>query len=55
MSCEVPVIASDVAAIPEAITDGVNGFLTQAGDVDALSKSILTLLDDPILRQKMGK
>lgn len=50
----VPVVASDSQATRETIMDGVNGFLTPYGDVDALSERVLMLASDPQLRQEMG-
>jgi glycosyltransferase involved in cell wall biosynthesis len=41
--------------IPEIIDDGVTGFLVAERDVDALADRLGRLLDDPELRQKMGK
>jgi glycosyltransferase involved in cell wall biosynthesis len=55
LSCEVPVIATNIAAIPEAINDGENGLLVPAGDSEALSKSICLLLNEPDLGERMGK
>jgi glycosyltransferase involved in cell wall biosynthesis len=55
MSCEVPVIATSIAAVPEAIEDEKTGLLVQPGDVDALANAILRLLDDGSLRRNLGK
>jgi glycosyltransferase involved in cell wall biosynthesis len=54
MACGVPVVASNVCAIPEAIDNGINGILIQPGSIDELSDAICRLLGDPSLRQKMG-
>jgi len=54
MACGVPVVASNVCAIPEAIDNGVNGILIQPGSIDELADAICRLLGDPSLRQKMG-
>jgi glycosyltransferase involved in cell wall biosynthesis len=54
MACGVPVVASNVCAIPEVIDNGVNGILIQPGSVDELSEAISWLLGDPNLRRKMG-
>jgi glycogen(starch) synthase len=54
MSCESSVIASEICAIPEAITHFENGLLFSPGDVHELSESITTLLSDKVLRKKIG-
>lgn len=43
----VPVIASDLGALPEVVKDGVNGFLVAPGDVDALAGLFARLADHP--------
>lgn len=49
-----PVIASSVGGIPNAITDGKEGILIAAGDIPALTDALDTLLTDVIIRRKMG-
>lgn len=53
-ACGVPVVAYRVAGVPEAVSDGVTGFLVPAGDVAALSRSLGAAIDQPDLRQKVG-
>jgi len=53
MSSQVAVISSPVGGIPDAILDGVNGLLVEAGDVKALTQAIIKLLDSPVLRDKL--
>src|SRR5881392_2202815 len=55
MACEVPVIASRVGGIPEVISDGETGFLSEVGDVEKMAADAAKLLGDPNLRVKMGK
>jgi N-acetyl-alpha-D-glucosaminyl L-malate synthase BshA len=55
MACEVPVVASRVGGIPEVVTDGETGFLSEVGDVDKMSVDAARLLSDPTLRRDMGK
>jgi N-acetyl-alpha-D-glucosaminyl L-malate synthase BshA len=55
MACEVPVVASRVGGIPEVVTDGETGFLSEVGDVDKMAVDAARLLNDPILRREMGK
>ena len=54
MACEVPVIASRVGGIPEVITDGETGFLSQVGDVDKMAEDAARLLANESLRAEMG-
>ncbi len=55
MSMEIPCVASRITGIPELIDDGCNGLLFTAADVDALTAALKRLLDDPVLRQKLGR
>ena len=50
-----PVVASDLGGIPEMVDDGVNGFLFPAGDGEALTGRMATLIDSPELRKEMGQ
>jgi len=52
-----PVIASDAvgAAAGGLVEDGVNGFIIPERNIQALAVAMQKLLDDPDLRQKMGK
>lgn len=51
----VPIVASAVGGIPEIVIDGETGFLTQPGDVDAISRSVLKLLRDRELAKQLGE
>jgi len=55
MACEVPVIASRVGGVPEVVTDGETGFLSEVGDVEKMAKDAARLLTDAALRSEMGK
>lgn len=55
MACGIPVVASNVCAVPEIIQDGVNGFLVKPGSVRELAEGISTLLADPRMRRQMGQ
>ena len=50
-----PVVAVDAGALGELCQDGRNGFLTAQDDDTAIAKSLIKLLKDPSLREKMGK
>lgn len=51
----VPVVASCVGGIPEAVRDGVNGLLVPPADVDALARALERLLADPALAAEYGR
>jgi glycosyltransferase involved in cell wall biosynthesis len=51
----VPIVASRAGGIPEAVRDGVNGFLVPPGDVEAIGRAISRLLGDPALARRMGE
>ncbi len=55
MACEVPVIASRVGGLPEVVTDGETGFLSEVGDVEKMAANAARLLTDAALRSEMGK
>lgn len=49
-----PVVASHIGGLPEIVVDGETGLLTAPGDWCALREAIQRLLDDPVLRERMG-
>ena len=55
MSAGLPVVSTPVGGIPEAVTDGVEGYLVQPGDINRLSDCIDRLLGDAELRRRMGQ
>ncbi len=56
MSCGIPVVAFNSPCGPkDLITDGIDGFLLETGDIDGLSDRICTLITSPELRKKMGE
>ncbi|CFV22441.1 glycosyltransferase family 4 protein [Yersinia pseudotuberculosis] len=55
MRASLPVIASDVGGVCEAVNHGDNGFLVNRKDIYGLSKVIETLIENKELRLKMGK
>jgi glycosyltransferase involved in cell wall biosynthesis len=54
MSYGLPVIASNVGAVPEVVDDGVEGFLIKPGDVEALADRMTQLSRSAALRERMG-
>ncbi len=49
-----PVVATGVGGVGEAVVDGETGFVIRQGDVDNLRDRLRTIIADPILRQQMG-
>ena len=54
-ACRKPVVATRVGGIPEAICDGVTGFLVEPGDIEGLARRVQQLLDSPMERTRMGE
>ena len=54
MACGLPVIATRGGGIPEIVEDGKTGILVERGNSEALSRAILSLLEDEELRKTMG-
>jgi len=53
-ACGTPGIATAVGGIPEQIEDGQTGYLTPAGDAQALARRIMEFLSDDVRRKNMG-
>lgn len=54
MAYGMPVVATDVGGIAEAVEDGVNGYLIRPGEPDRLARCIESLAESTPLREKMG-
>ncbi|MBI4695867.1 MAG: glycosyltransferase [Gammaproteobacteria bacterium] len=54
MGCGCAVVASDLPAIRDAVSDGVNGLLVPPRDPDALATAIAALLGDGGLRERVS-
>jgi glycosyltransferase involved in cell wall biosynthesis len=54
LSCEVPVLASHVGGLPEAVVDGECGYLLKPDDVDGMIGMGIKLLANDGLRRQMG-
>ncbi|MFY1670462.1 glycosyltransferase [Plantactinospora sp. WMMB334] len=50
-----PVVGTEHGGIPEAVTDGVNGFLVAEHDVGGLAERLLGLLRDQDLSARLGR
>jgi glycosyltransferase involved in cell wall biosynthesis len=54
MACGTAIIASDIGGVPLAIKDNVNGLLVAPGSVEELKQSLIRLIADSILCEKLG-
>lgn len=54
LAAGLPVVASRVGQLPEAVLDGVTGLLVPPGDSGALAAAIGSLIDAPLARQRMA-
>jgi len=55
MSCELPIVATNVGGIPQQVKHGENGFLVESGNVKNFKEAIITLMDNGSLAIEMGK
>jgi|SRR5690625_1810539 len=55
MRARLPVIASKVGGIPEAVVDGKTGYLIPRGDIKELVRKLQLLISQPDLRYRLGK
>ncbi len=55
MAMERPVVGYDSGALPEIVTDGVEGLLVPPKQAEALANALIALLNDPTRRAEMGK
>jgi glycosyltransferase involved in cell wall biosynthesis len=54
MRAGLPVVASDIGGVKEAVADGRSGLLFPPGSVEKLKQALAELLRGPELRRKMG-
>lgn len=54
MACGRPVVACDAGALPELCKSGRNGYLFLVGDPTGMAKSIVRILQNPTMGEKMG-
>jgi glycosyltransferase involved in cell wall biosynthesis len=54
MASGLPVVATDIAGIPEQVEDGESGYLVPVGDPNALADRLSRLLSERDRRERMG-
>jgi N-acetyl-alpha-D-glucosaminyl L-malate synthase BshA len=54
-ACELPVIATRIGGIPEVVSDGETGYLSEIGDVKKMASDTIKLLRDEDRRRAFGK
>jgi glycosyltransferase involved in cell wall biosynthesis len=55
MSCGTALVATTAGAFPEVVEDGLSGLLVRPRDAEALAGAIERLLEDPMLRARLGQ
>jgi len=55
MASGLPAVVSDVGEARDLVREGRNGYLFEAGDIDALVRRLEPLLDEPALRERLGR
>lgn len=55
MACGLPVVATDADGTPALVVDGVTGFVCGMGDLHALLCCCRRLIEEPALRQRLGR
>jgi glycosyltransferase involved in cell wall biosynthesis len=55
MAAGLPVVASAVGGVSEAVIDGETGLLVAPNDPDAMARALRTLLSEPDLRRRLGE
>jgi glycosyltransferase involved in cell wall biosynthesis len=54
-ACGIPVVASDVPGLRETVRHNQTGLLYSFGDMEALTHQVVSLLESPDLRNRMGR
>jgi glycosyltransferase involved in cell wall biosynthesis len=54
MAMGLPCVTTNITGIPELIRNGIDGLLVAPSDLDALVEALVTLMDDPALRERLA-
>jgi len=52
---KMPILATKVGHFPETITDGFNGYLAEAEDIDSMAAQMIKAIEQPIDRNNVVK
>lgn len=52
---QLPIVATRIGGIPEALVENDSAFLVQSCDINAMAEKILYLINNPEIRLKMGR
>jgi len=55
MASRLAVVSTSISGIPEVIENGVTGLLVDPGNAEALAEALAKLLDEPNLREQLGR
>ncbi len=55
LAAGLPIVATRTGGIPDVVEDGVNGLLVAPGDVEALARSVIDLLNRPDRRAEIAR
>jgi len=55
LACERPVVATDLAGMPELVVDGETGLLVPPRDPDALARALRRVIENPTWAQAMAR
>ena len=55
LSYKLPIVATNIAAIPDFVSEGDNGFMVDVNDADTLADRLIYLLNDASICQEFGE
>jgi glycosyltransferase involved in cell wall biosynthesis len=55
MAVGIPAVVSDNGGMPDAVLDGVTGFVVPPGDIEAMAESVVTLLENEARCREFGE
>ena len=55
MQQKLPIVSTEVGAIPDEISNGKTGYISKEKDANDLAEKLTILIENPKLRQNMGE